>query len=155
MKDLRIDRAKLTLSSEASNEAMTLLDFISLLASKDAPIQATATMSPALKEMTPAGTMGYDKTAASKLSESAEVRAEKEAIGLNFQSLHATADNLLSSATRLEQEMEKEARYWREVLSVSEQGWSLSRYRSESHTVGVRYGCFEGTYLAFSSGGLP
>ena len=65
-------------------------------------------------------------------------------IGWRMKSLNSAADSLLKSASRLEEEVEKETRYWSQTLAVKEKGWSLSRLPREKHTLGVRYGFAEG-----------
>ena len=64
-----------------------------------------------------------------------------------MKSLNNAADSLLKSASRLEEEVEKETRYWSQALAVKEKGWSLSRLPREKHTLGVRYGFLEGEAL--------
>lgn len=68
-------------------------------------------------------------------------------IGWKMQSLKSTADSLLRSAARLEQEIGRETRYWEQILAVKEQGWSLCRLPREKHTLGVRFGFAEGHKL--------
>ena len=68
-------------------------------------------------------------------------------VGWKMQSLNSVADSLLNSATRLENEMERETKYWEKVLAVKEHGWSICRLPKEKHTLGVKYG--------FNEGGLP
>lgn len=134
--------------SQAQNEALTALDFMSLLISREAPRQADLSMSPFLKQTVPGGTLGFDNTQASKPTTAQDDAANKVAIGWNFQSLNSAADRLLASATRLEDEMKKEKRYWKGILSVSEKGWSICRLPRENHTVGVRFGFSEGMHDA-------
>lgn len=86
-------------------------------------------------------------------SKSEVVKNTDELVGLGWrlQSLTRSADSLLNSASRLQQEMEHETAYWQEILSVKEKGWSLCRIPGESHTPGVRFGFVEGTYMKFLS----
>ena len=65
-------------------------------------------------------------------------------MGWKLQSLNSTADSLLRSATRLEQEIEQETTHWKQVLEIQEKGWSISRLPNEKHTLGVRFGFAEG-----------
>ena len=74
-------------------------------------------------------------------------------IGWRMQSLNNTADSLLKSAARLEEEMARETTYWDQMLAVKEKGWSLSRLPREKHTLGVRYG-FAEAYTDFRDRGL-
>ena len=72
-------------------------------------------------------------------------------MGWKLQSLDSVADTLLRSAARLEQEMERETKYWGQVLAIKEQGWSLCRLPGERHTLGVKYGFGEGWLPLVSS----
>lgn len=134
--------------SQAQNEALTALDFMSLLISREAPRQADLSMSPFLKQTVPQGTLGFDNTQASKPTRAQEDAAKSASLGWNFQSLNHAADRLVSSATRLEEAMKKETRYWEGILSVSEKGWSVCRLPREGHAVGVRFGFSEGMIVA-------
>ena len=139
-----LDLVVSNLYSQAQNEALMALDFMSLLISRDAPKQADLSMSPLLKQTVNAGTLGFDNTEASKPTQAQDNHAKAVSMGWSFEALNGAADRLLDSATRLGHEMEKEARYWEGLLSVSEKGWSLCRMPLESHTVGVRFGFSEG-----------
>lgn len=131
-------------SSEANNEVLMLQDFVSLLLSKDSP-NAAKSMSPALKELVPANTFAFDRLSAVQPKADDLKRAQSQADGIGFQTLNATADRLLNSATRLEQEMTKETQYWDQILSVAQQGWNVTKIRGSAHSLGVRYACSEGT----------
>lgn len=122
---------------------LMLQDMVSLLMSKDAP-KAASSISPALKEMTSAGTLGFDRNPPAIVERAESDKARTQADGLNFQSINATADKLLSSATKLETEVTKETRYWEQILSVTERGWNITKVRGSAHTLGVRYACSEG-----------
>ena len=78
------------------------------------------------------------------MSELEKQNEKLASIGWRMKSLNSTADSLLQSASRLEEEVEKEARYWSQALAVKEKGWSLSRLPRKKHTLGVRYGFAEG-----------
>ena len=67
-------------------------------------------------------------------------------MGWKMESLNGAADSILKSASRLEEEIGKEMRYWEQVLKIKEKGWSLHRLPKEKHTLGVRYGFAEGGY---------
>lgn len=127
---------------EASNEVLMLQDFMSLLISKDDPSAANS-MSPALKEMVPAGTFSFDRNPVPRRDDTEIERLQAETDGVCFDSLNATADKLLDSATRLEAEMTKETKYWDQILSVTEKGWNITRLRGSPHALGVRYACSE------------
>jgi len=129
--------------SQAQNEALTALDFISLLLSKDA-LSADASMSPLLKQLVPSGTLAFQKVQLPSTSKAQEDHNQLVCTGWSYKSVETAADSLLKSATRLEEEMGKEARYWEQVLSISEQKWPVCRMPKERHTIGVRFGFSEG-----------
>jgi len=128
----------------AQTESAMTLDLISLLLSKHTPVQAQLTLSPYIKQNLPIGSLGAETMQVPQLSDEDKRDDEMVSIGWKMQSLGNTADSLLKSATRLEQEMELEAKYWEQVLAIKEEGWSLCRLPREKHTLGVRYGFAEG-----------
>lgn len=126
-------------------ESAYALDFVSLLLSKHTSRQADLTMSPYLKQNVPSGSLGVEVMQLPQVTEVEKRDAELVTTGWKLKSLNDTADSLLRSATRLEREMEQEARYWEQVLAVKEKGWSICRLPRERHTLGVRYGFAEGS----------
>lgn len=66
--------------------------------------------------------------------------------GSRMEALDWATDSLLNAATELETEIRKETKYWEEVLSISEKGWSLQRTRKGARNApfAVRYGLPEG-----------
>lgn len=133
------------------------LDFVSLVLSKHTPIQAELTLSPFLKTNLPVGCLGAEVQSSQK-TDASKHEDETTAVGWKLESLASTADTILKSAARLEQEIERETRYWGQVLAVKAQGWSLCRLPREKHTLGVRYGFAEGTqiirFIAFNTDGV-
>ena len=125
-------------------ESAYALDFVSLLLSKHAPKQAEISISPFLKQNVPMGSIGTEVVQVPQVTDTKIQDDKLVCTGWKLQSLNATADSLLNSATRLEQEMEREAKYWEEVLTIKEKGWSVCRLPREKHTLGVRYGFAEG-----------
>ena len=133
----------LTISSRATHESSMALDFTSLLLSLRTPGPAGLTMSPTLKENIPMGSLGSEVVQSQKKSSMEKEQDKMLLMGWRMQSLNTAADSLLQSATRLEGEIEKETRYWNQILAVKERGWSLSRLPREKHTLGVHYGFAE------------
>lgn len=125
-------------------ESAHALDFVSLLLSKHTPRQAELTLSPYLKQNLPMGSLGAEVLQTVQKSHSETAHDEIISLGWKLKSLESTADSLLQSASRLEQEIERETRYWGQVLAVKEQGWPICRLPREKHTLGVRYGFAEG-----------
>jgi mediator of RNA polymerase II transcription subunit 17 len=125
-------------------ESAHALDFVSLLLSKHTPRQAELTLSPYLKQNLPIGTLGAEILQTPQKPDSEIVHDEKISIGWKLNALASAADSLLKTASRLEQEIERETKYWGQVLAVKEQGWPICRLPRERHTLGVRYGFAEG-----------
>ena len=92
----------------------------------------------------PLGSLGTERNQVVQPSPAKKKDDNLTVLGWKLQALNNTADSLLSTAARLGSEMDKEAKYWEQVLAVKEQGWSLSRLPREKHTLGVRYGFAEG-----------
>ncbi|KAK8192624.1 RNA polymerase II mediator complex subunit [Zalaria obscura] len=129
--------------ASAHNEALMALDFVSLLMTKDAPRQGELTMSPFLKQQVKPGTLGIDAWHNVQPDREQEQKDEVLAKGWRIQSLQASADSLLSAATRLNNNVKRETQYWEQVLAVSERGWSICRMRGERNNLGVRFGFSE------------
>lgn len=119
------------------------LDFISLLLSKDAPKQADQTMSPHLKQFVKPATLGMDMWQNMPVDKEIQDTDHAIARGYRMDSLQTCATSLLDAASRLEKTVRRETRYWENVLSVSERGWSICRMPREKHNLGVRFGFLE------------
>lgn len=130
-------RAAYTASSHA-------LDFVSLLLSKHNPKVVEASISPYIKEVVPLGSLGAEIMQEPSRSDAEKTTEGLVSLGWRLQSLNRSADSLLHSASRLEQEIDHETRYWQQILSVKEKGWSICRIPGESHTLAVRFGFAEG-----------
>jgi mediator of RNA polymerase II transcription subunit 17 len=130
-------------AAQAFNDSAHTLDFVSLLLSKYVPKQAEMTISPYLKQHVPMGSIGSERLQAQEQGEAQKHQDELVATGWKIQALSSSADSLLRSATDLEKEMGKEAKYWEEVLAVKEKGWSICRLPREKHSLAVRYGFLE------------
>lgn len=128
---------------------MVALDFVSLLLSKDLPKPASSTMSATLKQAAPSGSMGYSKWQMPPLDDSERRRRDLVAKGARMQGLNRAAEALLQSATRLEKDVRRETKYWEDVLSVSQNGWSLRRMPRQASTLGVQVVSAEGTCPLF------
>ncbi|KAI5867456.1 subunit 17 of mediator complex-domain-containing protein [Durotheca rogersii] len=127
----------------AHQTAMLSLDFVSLLLSKETPVQAGTTLSSALRDLVGIGTLG-----ASKLKESNVTDARRQddlavAKGWRVMGIDNMVDSIVASAEKLEKEMELETKYWADVLSVSESNWAVCALPQERHTLGVRFGFAE------------
>ncbi|PSR90726.1 subunit 17 of mediator complex-domain-containing protein [Coniella lustricola] len=127
----------------AHQNAMLALDFLSLLLTKEDSPQAGASLSPALRELVGTGVLGVDKLAKSNMTEARLQDHKAIATGWKLANIDKTVDSLLSSASRLQKEMTVEAKYWEEVLAVSDKGWAITHVSNELQDLGVRYGFSE------------
>ncbi len=123
---------------------MLALDFISILLSKDAPVQASLSLSLHLQTLIGVKTIGADKLAVPRITEAQKQDNKQVAKGWKIQHLDKTVDSILASATRLEKEIEHETKYWEQVLAVSEKGWAICPLPNQKHILGVRFGFSEG-----------
>ena len=137
------------------NEVLTLQDCVSFLLKKDGPSQALKTISPALQQMCPVGTFDFDMWPQKKKTESQEAHDRMVATGWNLKTLDGAADRLLGRASSLEKQIDKENKYWDEILSVREKGWPVRRHPRDIHAVGVNFGFVEAGPLFASRGFAP
>jgi mediator of RNA polymerase II transcription subunit 17 len=122
---------------------MLTLDFVSLLLSKETPVQAGLTLSPELREMVGIGTLGATNLTSSDLVQTRMQEDKLLGTGRKLLDIRQTADSLLSAASRLQEEIGRETKYWTDVLAVSNSGWSVSKLPTEQHTMGVKFGFSE------------
>lgn len=127
-------------------ETMFALDFVSLLLSKHAPRQAETSMSAFLKQVAPVGSLNADIINPPPKPETAVSDTKSVSRGWRLQSFNAAANKLLKAASRLEEEVASETKYWGEVLAVKDKGWKVCRMPRERQTLGVQYGFLEGTW---------
>lgn len=121
---------------------MLSLDFISLLLTKNDPTQISS-LSPTLQQLVGVGVLSADKLAKSNVTEARLQDTKTIATGWKLADIERTVDSLLTAASTLQKEMTVEARYWAEVLAVSDKGWTITRVPNEPQNLGVRYGFSE------------
>ncbi|KAH8157892.1 hypothetical protein CIB48_g10348 [Xylaria polymorpha] len=127
----------------AHQSAMLALDSISLLLSKEAPVQAGTTLSPALRDLVGIGTLGASKLKESNVIEDQIRHDLSVATGWRVMGVNDMVDSVLAAAERLEKEIELETKYWADVLAVSDDGWTVCALPHEPYTLGVRFGFSE------------
>lgn len=130
---------------QAHQAAQWSKDFLSLLMTKTNPSQAQITMSQHIREAVPIGTLGMDKINARDTRLTIARRDDNKVVGKGWkmQALDRSVDSILAAATRLETEIDRETRYWEEILAVDQKGWKTCKLPQERHTLGVRFGFFE------------
>ncbi|TDZ33507.1 Mediator of RNA polymerase II transcription subunit 17 [Colletotrichum trifolii] len=128
----------------AHNAALMTLDFVSLLLSKESPAQAGVTLSQQLREWTGIGTLGIAKREDNDEQKQRDADRAKDnrdiSLGWALIDIHKTKDSADKAASHLSKEIEREERYWGEVLAVHQAGWSMCRLPAERHTLGVKLG---------------
>ncbi|KAI0835512.1 subunit 17 of mediator complex-domain-containing protein [Hypoxylon sp. FL0890] len=133
----------------AHQSAMLGLDFVSLLSSKnkldteETRKAAEASISAALRERVGIGTIGATKVNESNITEARRQDDIAVATGWRLMGVKNMVDSVVAAAKKLEKEMELEAKYWADILAVSENGWAVCALPQEPHTLGVRYGFAE------------
>ncbi|KAI0468817.1 subunit 17 of mediator complex-domain-containing protein [Xylaria cf. heliscus] len=127
----------------AHQSAMLALDTISLLLSKEAPVQAGTTLSPMLRDLVGIGTLGASKLKEPNVTEDQIRNDLSVATGWRVMGINNMVDSVLAAAERLEKEIELETKYWADVLAVSDDGWTVCALPQEQYTLGVRFGFSE------------
>jgi mediator of RNA polymerase II transcription subunit 17 len=110
-------------------------------------------MSTILKTRAGIGTLAYDTWELTKPDPNEEEMHRLAAKGWNHESLSSVADDLLKAATRLNEDVKKETKYWDQVLSFTEKGWSVFKIPSGENVLGVQIGATEAGLL-FQKRGL-
>ncbi|KAF2236727.1 hypothetical protein EV356DRAFT_512493 [Viridothelium virens] len=164
---------------QAQQEVLMVQDLVSLLLRKesDLPLPPANPMPPgptkaktkkgAEKSMTdyvldntPVKSMGLkESSSAAEVPAKLETRREEEekvSQGHRMKSLNKSVDSLLDAATRLNREVEKETKYWEQILTIREDGWSLTKFPRERHNLAVSFGFSEarGEYKARGTAAL-
>ncbi|KAL8786208.1 MAG: hypothetical protein Q9213_002896 [Squamulea squamosa] len=128
---------------EAYNTSSQALDLVSLLLTGHVPKVAEATVSPYVRQAIPFGSLGAEVMQVTQDAGSDEVSEDLVSLGWRMRSLTRSADSLLTSATRLEQEVERETTYWLQVLAIKAAGWPVCRLPGDRHALAVRFGFAE------------
>lgn len=121
---------------------MLALDFVSLILTKQDPTQISS-LSPTLRELVGVGVLGVDKLAKPNMTEARLQDTKAVATGWKLADIDRSVESLLTSASRLQKEMVIEAKYWADVLAVSDKGWTVTHVPNEPQNLGVRYGFSE------------
>jgi mediator of RNA polymerase II transcription subunit 17 len=126
---------------------MLSTEVISAALSKEAPVQASASMSQELRSLIGTGTLGMDKLHAPRITSAIQEENKKTAKGWKVQGLNKSVDSILAAAERLKTEVEHETIFWGQVLAISDNHWAVCRLPYDKHTLGVRFGFSEGNVL--------
>ncbi|KXT11623.1 hypothetical protein AC579_66 [Pseudocercospora musae] len=144
-----------THANDAHQQILLSLDMMSLLESKYAPAQAKTTMSPALSNATPIGTLAADVWHRMSQDKAREAQDDALANKSRMKYLQQSADDLLAASKRLENNVRKETMFWDQILDVTNKGWSVSRIptgqKGQQRLLGVHFG-FAGCRPEFTRG---
>ncbi|PKS09405.1 hypothetical protein jhhlp_004020 [Lomentospora prolificans] len=124
----------------AHHSALFALDLVSLLLTKEAPVQAGLTLRQDLRDLVGIGTLASQKHAESNVTPDKMKDLGDITAGWHILSVEETRDSAKKAAGLLQEEVEKEAKFWDDVLSVAEAGWSVCRFPQERQTLGVKFG---------------
>jgi mediator of RNA polymerase II transcription subunit 17 len=155
----------LTFGSFARFAAGNALDLVSLVLSADPNKRAPSSFSQrfraeGLDRGFSFGTMGlakenheHDIVKTAELERRAEQHKKQDLVAkaARLEALDTATDEILKAAKNLEKEVRKETKYWQEIVSISDKGWSIHRMRAQRQPApfAVRYGFPEGTWSAF------
>jgi mediator of RNA polymerase II transcription subunit 17 len=130
----------------ALNETLMLLDFISHLESTFKRHPAEQTISEFLKKSLPIGSLSAENWVPTLDKKAQRIKEEEQrqiTNGWKSESLSKAADSLLSAATRLRDNVEKETKYWEQILNVQKEGWTLFKSPMERTQLGVQTASIE------------
>ncbi|KAI8295882.1 Mediator of RNA polymerase II transcription subunit 17 [Colletotrichum sp. SAR 10_98] len=131
----------------ANNSALMALDFISLLLSKESPAQAGTTLSAQLRDWVGIGSLGIAKREDNDEQKQRDAEKAKDnrdvSLGWALIDINTTKESADKAASHLSKEVEREEKYWGEILAVRQAGWSMCRLPAEKQTLGVRFGFSE------------
>jgi mediator of RNA polymerase II transcription subunit 17 len=144
----------------ANFAAGNALNLVNLLISRDPSKALDNAFTQPFKEMkVPLGSFGIDRAdRVEDVDRAQDIAKRRELVmkGSRMEALDWATDSLLQAATELEAGIRKETKYWEEVLSISEKGWSLQRTRRDARNApfAVRYGLPEGMVTSLRLHGI-
>ncbi|KIV94725.1 hypothetical protein PV10_02463 [Exophiala mesophila] len=126
----------------AQNEILCALDFVSLLISKQST-PAQTSMSPALKEAVPIGTLASHLIQPKPPSASARKQLNLVSQGWRCEGFKAASQKLASASAALGADSDRESTYWAQVADLKARGWPVSRLPRDNKAIGVHFGFSE------------
>jgi len=141
-KDIQTARMELLQNIYAAHATSKYtVDFLTLLLSKENPQQAAATLPQDLRQQVGIGTLGATMLdAPSTVTQSRVADNKMIAIGKRLVEVNNAAEVALAAANRLRKEITAETRYWNDILTVKEKGWSIAPLPDDPSTMGVKVG---------------
>ncbi|KAK4939125.1 RNA polymerase II mediator complex subunit [Elasticomyces elasticus] len=128
--------------SYAQNEILCALDFVSLLISKQW-VPAQGSMSPALKEAVPVGTLSGRTLKNKTLPASSRRLLTSLSRGWRSEGFRSASEKLAATSSRLRNDAERESEYWAQIANLTTNGWAVSRLPRDRKAIGVHFGFAE------------
>ena len=100
-------------------------------------------MSPVLKEAVPVGSLECRIVKSAPASVSEKRKLDMTRLGWKMESFTSAAGKVSAAGSRLQEEAERESRYWEQISSLKARGWAISRLPQDSRSVGVHFGFAE------------
>ncbi|KIW26576.1 hypothetical protein, variant [Cladophialophora immunda] len=126
----------------AQNEVLCALDFVSFLISQQS-IPAQHSMSPALQQAVPVGTLASRVLKDRPIPPSTRRRLASVSQGWRSEGFQAASNKLAAASARLQTEAERETEYWHQIADLNSKGWSVSRLPRDHKAIGVHFGFAE------------
>ena len=104
---------------------------------------AQASMSPVLKEAVPVGSLECQTVKYVPAPANEVRRLDMTRRGWKMDSFASAAKKISAAGSRLQEEAERESRYWEQISNLEAKGWAVSRLPRDSRTVGVHFGFAE------------
>lgn len=96
-------------------------------------------MSPFLKENVAQKSLSVDRVHANPAEE-----IDAALYGWKIEAVADAANALLSGATNMKTEIEKETIFWKDLVHLNSEGWTLTRPRGQPKGIAVKYGFSDG-----------
>ena len=106
---------------------------------------AQATMSPVLKQAVPVGSLESRVIKSLPQSATEKKRIDLVSQGWKMDCFDSAAEKISGAGLRLQDEAQRESRYWEQISQLKADGWAISRLPRDSRTVGVHFGFAEAT----------
>ncbi|KIW94610.1 uncharacterized protein Z519_04586 [Cladophialophora bantiana CBS 173.52] len=126
----------------AQNEVLCALDFVSFLISQQS-VPAQHSMSPALREAVPAGTLASRVLKDRPIPPPTRRRLASVSQGWRSEGFRSASEKLAAASARLQTEASRESEFWHQIANLNTKGWSVSRLPRDRRAIGVHFGFAE------------
>ena len=123
----------------AYTESHKALDFISVLLTKAAGQPTEQTITLMVKELVPPGSVGSEFVRRPDIKPKRAQDVANVCKGWKMDALNDAATSLFDASTKLEEDMQIQAKWFEQLLEVKKKGWDL-RHHQRKHSIGVKFG---------------